>query len=148
VRPLEPGFLPRFFLPALALAGACSESKSLTGPNYQVEVAVTRASYVPGDSVFVEITNNEPYDFVWHKCPGIMLQQKSGSGWTEIGNEPCTPGTAFPVKGGQTLVAVFVMPSTAPPGQYRVQARLSVIDNRPPLFWWPSAEFTVNPGIL
>lgn len=111
---------------------------------YHLEVATTRDSYVAGDSVFVRITNNEALPFTWHRCPGVLLERRTSSGWTELtSDDTCSPGS-FTVPGGNNLVIVFVMPSTAPAGQYRVQVRLSLIDGRPPLFWWASSEFTVT----
>lgn len=111
---------------------------------YHLEVATTRGSYVAGDSVFVRITNNEALPFVWHRCPGVLLERRTSSGWTElVSDDTCSPGS-FPVPGGDTRVIVFIMPGTAPAGQYRVQVRLSLLDDRPPLFWWASREFTVT----
>jgi hypothetical protein len=111
---------------------------------YNLEVATTRDSYVAGDSVFVRITNNEGVPFVWHRCPGVLLERRTSSGWTELtSDDTCTPGS-FEIPGGNSLVIVFAMPGTAPAGQYRAQVRLSLIDGRPPLFWFASREFTVT----
>ena len=110
---------------------------------YHLQVATTRTSYVAGDSVFVRITNHDAIPYVWHRCPGILLQRRTSSGWTELtSSEACTVGN-FTVPGGDELLIVFVMPSPAPSGQYRVQVRLSVIDATTPLFWWVSNEFAV-----
>jgi hypothetical protein len=96
------------------------------------------------DSVFVRITNHEGVPFVWHRCPGVLLERRTSSGWTELtSDDTCTPGS-FEIPGGNSLVIVFAMPGTAPAGQYRAQVRLSLIDGRPPLFWFASREFTVT----
>lgn len=111
---------------------------------YNLQVATTRNSYVAGDSVFVRITNDESLPFVWHRCPGVLLERRTSSGWTELtSDDTCSPGN-FRIPGGENLVIAFVMPGTAPAGQYRVQVRLSLLDGGPPLFWWASSEFTVT----
>lgn len=111
---------------------------------YNLEVATTRDSYVAGDSVFVRITNNEGVPFVWHRCPGVLLERRTSSGWTELtSDDTCAPGS-FGIPGGNSLVIVFALPGTAPAGQYRAQVRLSLIDDDPPLFWWASRDFAVT----
>jgi hypothetical protein len=135
-------FLPLFALGALA---GCERGIPFTPLEdlYNLEVVATRSAYAPGDSVFVRITNHESIAFVWHRCPGLPLERKTTTGWAELEDGTCSPGS-FPIPGGETLTVVFVMPPAAPGGQYRVQARLSAIDSRPPLFWWPSPEFSVS----
>ena len=110
---------------------------------YQLQVAATRTSYVAGDSVAVRITNGDDFPFIWHRCRGVRLERRITSGWTETpSTDACTSGS-IAVPANDAILILFVLPLTASAGEYRVQVRLSVINDSPPLFWWSSVTFTV-----
>ena len=133
------------FLLAISLP-ACGDQRFATPleNTYHLQVFTTQSSYVIGDSVFVRIVNGDAFPYVWHRCPGVVLQRRTSSGWTDLtSDDACMPGFVT-VPGNGTIEVAFVMPTTAPAGRYRVQVSFTVIDTRPPLVWWPSGEFTVT----
>ena len=111
---------------------------------YHLQVFTTQSSYVIGDSVFVRIVNGDAFPYIWHRCPGVVLQRRTSSDWIDFtSDDTCTPGF-ITLPGNGTIQIAFVMPTTAPAGRYRVQVSFTVIDTSPPLVWWPSGEFTVS----
>lgn len=136
----------RRWLFLLGILGGCTADLPGTPLQdiFHLDVAATRSSYAPGDSVFLRVTNNDDFSFVWHRCPGVLLQRETSGGWTEVpGVGACTPGFVT-LAGGGTLNVPLAMPVSAPVGRYRVQIRLSPIDAGSKQFWWPSASFSVT----
>jgi hypothetical protein len=112
---------------------------------WHLEVATTQSTYSTSDSVFVEMRNLDIIPFAWHRCPGVLLQRQVANGWEEVSDgSTCSDRVFVLIASGETRSIVFVMPGNASGGVYRIQVRLSPVDERSPQFWWPSGLFTVT----
>jgi hypothetical protein len=145
MNPRHPIGLRGLPLLAMLVATGCQTEPTFTPleQKYHLTVGTTRTSYARSDSVFVRVVNADAFPYVWHRCPGVVLEQKEASGWTEISSGDCIQGSV-PLPGNQAITITFVVPLTAPAGQYRVRISLSAIDGSTPIFYWPSSEFAVT----
>jgi hypothetical protein len=111
---------------------------------YRLRVSSTRATYAPGDSVFVRVENGDALPYRWHRCPGLRLQREMPSGdWADVSpDEECTNGLIGVPAFGYILIA-FIMPLEASSGRYRVLVALSAPVHVPFVFWWPGNTFEV-----
>jgi len=132
----------------LALLAGCRIGSLPVQPledTYAFSAALTFDTVAAGASANLRFSNRESFPFLYHGCPGMRLERRSGSpagpvpGW----GVDCTPGN-LSLPGGTDVLVALELPATLSPGKYRVNAWISLIDAAGPASWWPSREFTVR----
>jgi hypothetical protein len=114
---------------------------------YDFSAALSFDTVAAGATANLRFSNREGFPFVYHGCPGLRLERRSGSptgpvpGW----GMDCTPGN-LNLPGGTDVLVELTLPATLSAGKYRVNAWISVIDagSSSPQGWWPSREFVVR----
>ena len=118
----------------LALA-ACSED-----PLSSVErgLAIYPSSSIarPGDPLTVHLVNWSGQDMTENLCP-LAIQQRQGSAWVSVYTEPpsdaACPAYIKDFPSGAAIQRPITLPSTLPPGQYRVTFQWLGVAEGPPL---------------